>query len=183
MPRKTIKDLEEQLQKAIKLSENYSNDIKNLRNEIEDIKNDKGVISLVEYEQIKKQLKYEKSKNGLDQGRYERLKIKYDELKSDHKELLNKVPPKNARNAGRKVFDDKDTIKNIYELYLQGKSLKNIAEELNNNSTVIKNWSKSTINFILRNKKNVELGFITEETYNSILNLLNERRKNKKSSN
>lgn len=172
MARKTIKSLENELNATLNLNKRYVEDIAKLRQEIENIKADKDVIALVEYNQLMSQLDYQKTKNKILTNDIKRADKKY-------KDLLDKTKKKNARGAGRKMFQDKMIIKRIYDLYLEGKSLRNIADILNDDSTEIKKWSKSTVRFILLNKKNIELKFIDEDTYNTISELFDERRKNK----
>ena len=171
MARKTIKDLEEQLKSAWNLNNAYFDDIEKLRKEIEDIKNDKNVISVIEVKRLEREIETLKLKARAEEDRAERWKLRYDEL-------VGKYKAKNIRGAGRKMFDDELIIKKIYDLYLSGKSLKNIADDLNNDSAEIKNWSKSTVRFILLNKKNISLGFIDDDTYNNALEMLGNNRKN-----
>jgi hypothetical protein len=68
----------------------------------------------------------------------------------------------------------------LYELYIQGNSLKEIADILNGSEIKTKrggNWSKSSVRFILLNHKNVENEFIYEDTYNNTIKLLSDRKK------
>ncbi len=88
----------------------------------------------------------------------------------------------NERGARRKAYSNKEVIEKIYNLYLDGSSLQGIADELNRlgiKTTRGKDWSKSSIRFILLNPKNVANGFIGEDIYNRTVKLLNENKKRK----
>lgn len=67
-------------------------------------------------------------------------------------------------------------------MYLDGSSLQEVANELNRSQIKTargKEWSKSSIRFILLNSKNVSSGLIDESIFNSAVRLLNDNKKAK----
>lgn len=173
MPRKTIAGLEEQLRIVRELNEEYLKDIEKLRNELEEVKKEKNVVTLQEVKFMKREIESLKISLRGEKDRSERWKTRYEAVIKDKTE-------KNARGAGRKMFSDKDTIQDIYNMYLEGKSLRDIAQELNEGLEINK-WTKSGIRFILGNPKNIELEFIDKTTFDRTIQLIEERRRNRKS--
>lgn len=86
----------------------------------------------------------------------------------------------NKRNAGRKAYSNKQVIEKIYNLYLFGRSLQGIADELKRSEIKTnrgKDWSKSSIRFILINHGNVANEIVKEEDFDRAVKLLNDKRK------
>lgn len=106
------------------------------------------------------------------------LKISVEEnkkLKAKIKELEQQQL--NIKKAGRKPFDDKEVIADMFKLYIEGYSMQDIADKFN--STEIKtkrgnDWSKSSISWIMRKESNKE--FISEDIYNKVRKLMEENR-------
>ena len=74
----------------------------------------------------------------------------------EHVPTDNEEDKTNVRNAGRKAYSNDKVIKMIYNLYLNGKSLQLIADELNRSEIKTnrgKDWSKSSVRFILLNPR------------------------------
>lgn len=105
------------------------------------------------------------------------LKCENQQLKTKIAELENKIAglqmqtykKHNEREAGRKQYNDKDTIRRIFRLYAQGKSFQQIADKLNGDKVPTKaggTWSKSSVRFIFNNISYVEKGILTEKEYN-----------------
>jgi len=176
MARETMDTLREEIKSLKAYNKRLESDNDSLKQQMNEIKADKNMISMdehmIEYNQLMSQLNNEKIKNITLTKQSNAWKQKYNEL-------FDKQQIKNDRGAGRKPFNDEDTVKRIYNLYLNGMSLKNIAEDLNKDSSQIKNWSKSSVRIILLNNKNIELGFISEDDYNKIIELMRKNRKNK----
>lgn len=102
-------------------------------------------------------------------------------LKSKIKEL-EKLSINKNKKLGRKAYNNEEVIKDMFSLYLQGLSMKDIADRLN--STEIKTvrggeWSKSSISWIMRKEDNINI--VGKETYNKVIeNIKNNRLKLKK---
>ncbi|AND86345.1 hypothetical protein GTH52_15255 (plasmid) [Clostridium tyrobutyricum] len=174
MARKTIKRLETDLKNMEFLYKQELEENKRLRNLLEG----KNVIAQSEYDLLLKDYEHMKDMRDNYKILYDNLRIRYDGLKDST--VINNQTIKNSRGAGRKAFDSSDVIKRIYELYIQGNSLKEIANTLNGSEIKTKRggtWSKSSVRFILLNYKNVENEFIDEDTYNITVKLLNDRKK------
>jgi hypothetical protein len=174
LARKTIKRLGTDLKNMEFLYKQELEENKRLRNLLEG----KNVIAQSEYDLLLKDYEHMKDMRDNYKILYDNLRIRYDELKNST--VINNLTTKNSRGAGRKEFDNADVIKRIYELYIQGNSLKEIANTLNGSEIKTKRggtWSKSSVRFILLNHKNVENEFIDEDTYNSTVKLLNDRKK------
>lgn len=168
MPRVTLKSLQEKIKELELINECQSNEIDKLNTEIDTLRDNKNVISVDEYNLLLKQLEVQKQNTAEYKKLYERLKNKYN--KKGH----------NVRNAGRKAYSNRDTIKKIYNLYIEDKSLQQVANELNRTGIKTnrgKEWSKSSIRFILLNFKNVTNGFIKEDIFNGAVKLLNDNKK------
>lgn len=166
MSRVTIKELQEQIDTLKSTNEFQSLEITKLNEEIEK----------------QKQLTTKSKKM------YENLKDKYskerDELIYKIKELQEQIESSeiklNERNAGRKAYSNKEVIEKIYNLYLEGKSLQGIADELKRleiKTNRNKEWSKSSIRFILLNEKNVVNEFIKEDIFERTVKLMNDNKK------
>ncbi|MBV4438447.1 recombinase family protein [Clostridium tyrobutyricum] len=174
MARKTIKRLETDLKNMEFLYKQELEENKRLKNLV----TGKDVIAQSEYDLLLKDYEHMKDMRDNYKILYNNLKIRYDELKDST--AINNQTIKNSRGAGRKAFDNVNIIKRIYELYIQGNSLKEIADILNVSEIKTKrggNWSKSSVRFILLNHKNVENEFIDEDTYNNTIKLLSDRKK------
>jgi hypothetical protein len=96
------------------------------------------------------------------------------------KQLISSETKLNDRKAGRKAYSNKHVIEKIYSLYLSGKSLQGIADELKRleiKTNRGRDWSKSSIRFILMNHVNADSGIVKEEVYNRAVKLLNDNKK------
>lgn len=148
----TIKSLQEQISVLKAMNECYSKEINKLNSQINTIKD--------EYEEEKEKL-------------LSKISDLMQQLESSEIKL-------NARNAGRKAYSNKKIINKIYNLYLSGISLQGIADELKRlgiKTNRNREWSKSSIRFILINHVNVDNEIITEEDFNKAAKLLNDKRK------
>lgn len=97
------------------------------------------------------------------------------ELKSRIKELEQQQL--NIKKVGRKPFDNKEVITNMFKLYVEGYSMQDIADKFN--STGIKTrlgreWSKSSISWIMRKESTKE--FIDKDMYNKVKRLMEENK-------
>ena len=104
------------------------------------------------------------------------LKCENQKLKTKVLELENKIAEMqmqtckkhNERNAGRKQYQDKETIRKIFCLYARGKSYQQIADKLNCEKIPTKaggTWAKSSVRFILNNETYIEKGVVSEKEY------------------
>lgn len=96
------------------------------------------------------------------------------ELKAKIKELEQQ---KCNSKAGRKPFDDKKIIKQMFELYIKGYSMRDIADVFNGTGIKTrrgKDWSKSSISWIMRKESTKE--FIDEDMYNAVKKLMEENK-------
>ncbi len=107
--------------------------------------------------------------------------IEINNLNEKINNLRNKKEPiHNERKAGRKAYADKQVITKIYTLYVDGKSLQGVADELNRleiKTNRGKQWSKSTIRFILLNFNNVLNQLIEDNLFKRAVQLLNDNKK------
>lgn len=177
MARVTIKELQKQIENLKSLNEFHITENIRLNKEITHLKNKENMVPKEELDILVKQIEHQKQMTAQYQRLYEDMKNKYDTLKE------NSLLPKNARGAGRKAFNNVEVIQEIYELYLQGKSLQEVADELNSLEIKTKRggtWSKSSVRFILLNKGNVSNGFVDKGTFNCAVKLLNDNKKVKK---
>ena len=105
------------------------------------------------------------------------LKCENQQLKTKIAELENKIAglqmqtckKHNEREAGRKQYSDKDTIRRIFRLYAQGKSFQQIADKLNGDKVQTKaggTWAKSSVRFIFNNITYVQKGVLSDKEYN-----------------
>lgn len=81
---------------------------------------------------------------------------------------------RSRKYAGQKPYDNKETIVKIFEEYLQGKSLSEIANSLNSKGVKTKRggkWYRCTVKTILNNYQYVDMGLISEDTFKKILNI------------
>lgn len=188
MARITIKSLQEEIETLKSINTYQSNQIKKLNTEIENFKDKGNIVSNTEFNALSKELKEQKLITNEYKKLYENLISKHKEERKKYileiKNLKEKIDSSetklNERNAGRKAYDNKEVIEVIYYLYLDGKSLQGIADELNNTEVRTnrgKEWSKSTIRFILLNYKNVTNGFIEKDIFDSAVKLLTDNRK------
>ncbi|MGH4138625.1 recombinase family protein [Clostridium sp.] len=154
--------------------------IKSLQEEIETLKTHS---SLLAYD-----LESQKKETAKCKKLYDNFKIKHrrernvlvKRLEELEEELNSSQIKLNARNAGRKAYSNKNVIGIIYNLYLDGKSLQGIANELNGAKIKTnrgREWSKSSIRFILLNFKNVSNGFVEEDIFNRAVKLLSDNKK------
>lgn len=148
----TMKSLKDQAEMLKAMNECYSKEINKLNSQINIIKD--------EYSREIKKLQNEIS--SLKQ------KLESSELRL------------NDRNAGRKAYSNKQVIEKIYNLYISGKSLQGISDELKRSEIKTnrgRDWSKSSIRFILMNHGNVCSGMVSEEVYKKAVKLLSENKK------
>lgn len=162
MPRLTIKELQEKLEIA-------ENTIEKLKSELEFTRAQLKTREEVYTDEIK-YLKDTIESNNFD------INIKNKLLgigiRAEH----------NSRGAGRKEFQDYDTVKRIYDLYKNSESLQDIANILNKENIRTKSggtWSKSSVRFILLNHTYVTKGVIDEEMFNLIGKYMKGTRKDK----
>lgn len=184
----TIKELEKQMDNLKSINEFHITENIRLNKEIANMKNKENMVPKIEFQALVEQLEHQKQITVEYERLYELLKDKYTKEKN---ELVGKIAllqqqigsseiKLNARNAGRKPYSDEKVIDKIYSLYLSGKSLQEVAVELNSSGIKTnrnKDWSKSSIRFILLNEKNVLNGFIEEEIFNRAIKLLNHNKK------
>jgi predicted RNase H-like nuclease (RuvC/YqgF family) len=159
MPRITIKSLQEKIETLTNHNDLLVKDLQNQKQETAKYKK--------LYDNLK--IKHSGQRNAL----VKRLEELEEQLSSSEIKL-------NERNAGRKAYSNKNVIEIIYNLYLNGKSLQGIANELNGaeiKTNREKEWSKSSIRFILLNFKNVSNGFVEEDIFNRAVKLLSDNRK------
>ena len=173
MARVTIKELEERLKNAQNLIDMQIDEISRLNKELDDTRNGlnvvssaefKGVISELEnYKLLYKILKQQKEKE------ISSLKNKVDVLIDKIKEVSSEIKIEhNSRGAGRKEFQDYETVQHIFNLYANGESLQGVANKLNEYDIKTRaggTWSKSSVRFILLNKSYVEKGIIDKDTF------------------
>ena len=160
MKKVTLKVLHEQIDSLKSINRNQSIEINNLRDKAK-------IVSKAELDVIVKSFENQK----LMTADYKKL---YQNLKNKKEPILNE------RNAGRKAYADKQVITKIYTLYVDGKSLQGVADELNRleiKTNRGKQWSKSTIRFILLNSKNVLNQLIGENLFKRAVQLLNDNKK------
>lgn len=84
------------------------------------------------------------------------------------------------KKAGQKSFDNRDVVVQIFERYLNGGSLSEIADYLNKSGVKTKRggstWYKSTVKFLLQNREYVDNSYITEDVFNQVQDkLINNR--------
>lgn len=99
------------------------------------------------------------------------------DLKAKVKELENiKV-----NSSGRKPFNNTETIKKMFSLYMDGYSLQEISRELdklNLKTSRGKSWSKSSISLIMKKESTKDL--VGSEMYNEVIERMKSRQANKK---
>lgn len=167
MKKATLKVLHEQINTLKSINRNQSIEMDNLNEKIDNLRDKETIVSKSEFDFLVKNFENQK----LMTSDYKKL---YQNLKS------KKEPIYNERNAGRKAYADKEVIKRIYTLYVDGKSLQGVADELSRleiKTNRGKQWSKSTIRFILLNSKNVINQLIEEDLFNRAVELLNSNKK------
>lgn len=122
-----------------------SNEINELNTEIEELKNKLSCADVIirEYEERVNKLKAE-----LLTHKYRSLSMEISEGISN-----NSVKNRNIRGAGRKSKADDETVELIKRLNKEGLSQRKIAEKLTEMSN--KQWSKSTVGYILRKNRPV----------------------------
>lgn len=188
MARITIKALQEELEQLKSINKYQFNDINRLNIEIDQFKNKLNIVSKEEFSSLVKQLENQKLRTSEYKKLYENLKVQYkterskylNEIESLEQQLSSSEMKLNERNAGRKAYSNKEVIEMIYNYYIAGKSLQGIADELNRSGIKTnrnKDWSKSSIRFILLNYKNVTNGFIEEDKFKRSVKLLNVNKK------
>lgn len=117
------------------------------------------------------------SEDVLEDNEFKKIMQEVDE---ETQQLDSSEIKLNVKSVGRKAYANKEVIAKIYELYLKGTSLQKIANELNrleikNNRG--KDWSKSSIRYILLNDKNITSAFIDKDTFNRTVKLMNDNKK------
>jgi|GEM_PF-2592026 len=169
MARVTIKELEERLKNAQNLIDMQIDEISRLNKELDDTRNGlnvvssaefKGVISELEnYKLLYKILKQQKEKEI--SSLKTKVDVLIDKIKAEH----------NSRGAGRKEFQDYETVMHIFNLYANGESLQGVANKLNEYDIKTRaggTWAKSSVRFILLNKSYVEKGIIDKDTFSNV---------------
>ncbi len=179
MPRVTIKELEEKVSQANRIIDLQQKAIEKLTNELEETRKGLNVVSNDEFKGVLSDLEntreryrvLEEQKNK-DTARLKEkvdmLITKIEELEKNSSEIKTEH---NSRGAGRKEFQDYETVKNIFNLYADGESLQGIANKLNESNIKTRvggAWAKSSVRFILLNKSYVEKGIIDEEMFSNI---------------
>lgn len=188
MPRITIKSLQEQIDTLKAINDFQCSEITKLNAEIDILRDKEKIVSIDEYNFLIKEFENQKLLTTEYRKMYENLKDKYnkeqnesiDKIKSLQEKIDSSELKLNERNAGRKAYSNKEAIEKIYDLYLDGKSLQGIANELNRleiKTNRNKDWSKSSIRFILLNEKNVLNQFVEEDIFNRAVKLLNYNKK------
>jgi hypothetical protein len=74
----------------------------------------------------------------------------------------------NSRNAGRKHFQDTDTVRRIFILYSRGRSFQQIANILNSEGITTRmdgRWTKSSVRYIYNNEAYLKEGVFTEKEF------------------
>lgn len=188
MARVTIKVLQEEIE-TLKAINTYQKDqIKKLEAEIESFKNKGELVSKSEFDFLNKQIEDYKFIANEYEKMYETLRGKYKKER-DKNIVITKIftdklesleIKKNERNAGRKAYNNKDVIEVIYYLYLDGRSLQEVTDELNSTEVRTnrgKKWAKSTIRFLLLNSKNVDNGFISQDIFERTVRLMHSNKK------
>lgn len=97
------------------------------------------------------------------------LKIRISELE-ELTSSLQEQKKHNEHNAGRKHFQDNDTVRRIFILYSRNKSFQQIADILNSEGILTKaggRWAKSSVHYIYNNESYLKEGVLTDrEFYN-----------------
>jgi phage shock protein A len=175
----TIKELEEKLKNSQRLIELQKDDISRLHKELEDTRNNLGVVSSLEFKSVITELDTNKKLYKLLEQNKDReielLRKEMDSLKQTSTEIKTE---RNSRGAGRKEFQDYRTVKNIFKSYTNGESLQSIANKLNESDIKTKaggKWAKSSVRFILLNHSYVEKEVIDEKTFELITELMKNR--------
>ena len=167
MKKVTLKVLHEQIDSLKSINRNQSIEINNLNEKINNLSDKEKIVS--------------KTELGVIVKNFENQKLMTADYKKLYQNLRNKKEPiLNERNAGRKAYADKQIVTKIYTLYVDGKSLQGVADELNRleiKTNRGKQWSKSTIRFILLNSKNVLNQLIEENLFKHAVQLLNDNKK------
>lgn len=158
MPKITISELKDELERTRKIVEYQNDNISELNKKIEEMQHDKNVVDISDFMRLKQD--------------YELLENKYKELSRLYEHEKAKKKEKDSRGAGRKEYTNYPVIKRIYSLYLDDHlSLKEIADTLNAEQIPTKRggtWSKSSVRFILLNQKYNLDGIISDKDYKLI---------------
>ncbi len=119
---------------------------------------------------MKAEIHYLKNENSILHNENQQFKKKVEELEVRISELEKFQGKKhNERSAGRKSYDNKDTVRKIYRMFAQSKTYQYIADRLNKEGITTKSggsWSKSSVRYILYNKSYVDKKILTEKEYN-----------------
>lgn len=86
MAKKTIKDLEDQLNRVRFLYNSYFDEVQKLREELENTRNNIGVVTVDEYKRLQKELEQEKLKSKVEFERAMRWREKYYDFVKKNKE-------------------------------------------------------------------------------------------------
>lgn len=88
------------------------------------------------------------------------------------------------KKPGQRTFDNKDIVHKVFESYLKGYSLAEIANHLNSCRIKTKRggstWYKSTIRYMLQNREYVDINYITNDVFNQVQYKLMSNRINSK---
>lgn len=107
-------------------------------------------------------------------------KKEIERLEMENKKLKEQLEYSHTMPVGQKPYNDKEVIKRIFDFYAAGESLKQIADTLNSEEVKTKrnrSWHKSTVKYILGNKKYVDLEYISKKKYKKVIELLQENRR------
>ncbi|MPQ44613.1 recombinase family protein [Clostridium tarantellae] len=106
----------------------------------------------------------------------------YDKLIKELENKIEKLESEENLILGRKPFDDKETIKLMYKLYLEDNSFNEIANELNNKNICTRRggtWTKSSVSVVLKKEENIR-EYLTKEENIRFFMLIEHNKKNKK---
>ncbi|WP_010243756.1 recombinase family protein [Acetivibrio cellulolyticus] len=99
----------------------------------------------------------------------------HNDCRNNEKQLLEKIRNLENRSSGSKPLADESTIKFLYDSYIEGRSLREIADKLNSEGVETKRggkWFKSTVKYMLTNKRYVKMGIVTIEQYYKVRDML-----------
>lgn len=107
------------------------------------------------------------------------LKKEIENLKDTIRSLEEENKKLSERNIGRRAFDNDMAIQLMYDMYLAGESLNDIAVFLNSSkieTATGKAWRKSSVSSILKNEKNIKK-YLNNYEYNIFLDRLKKKSK------
>ncbi len=96
--------------------------------------------------------------------------------------LEKELEHKTYKKPGQRAYDNKDIVTQVFERYLNGGSLSEIAEHLNSSGVKTKRggsiWYKSTVKFMLQNRDYIDR-YVTQEVFDRVQDMLKSNRKRK----